>query len=179
MFKMADSSQHFYTNWHPLHSIRQWTSDELNVSLCPLAVLTIQYITTAFLPTTSFGFTMLLGLGPPSAGMMSLCLATAKGPQALQMCLFYFIMPLWSGSFCLISQRRWSDLCQKISHKSLKTEISMPTHSYPGFRPPNCDAQLRIVQYISSVLPTEAISTSLSYQSFADGMMRSSSYIFS
>lgn len=89
MFRLSDSTQHFYTNWHPLRSIKQWTSDEPNVSLHPLAVLTIQYITTAFLPTTSFGFTMLLGSGPPSAGMMSLCLATAKGPQGLQMCLLF------------------------------------------------------------------------------------------
>lgn len=48
-------------------------------------MLTIPYITAAFLSTTSFGFPALFRPVSVTVGMMSLCLATANGPQGLEM----------------------------------------------------------------------------------------------
>lgn len=101
----------FYINWHPLRSIKLWTPDEPSVSLRPLVVLTVQYIITAFLPTTSFGFTTLLGPGSPSAGMMSLCSATAGKDHRVCRCVFSFVRLLWRSLFCLFWW--WLNLCQE------------------------------------------------------------------
>lgn len=57
---------YIYTDRHPLLPIRPWCLIKPNVSPCPLAALTVPYISAALLSATGFGFTARMMMSPCS-----------------------------------------------------------------------------------------------------------------